>query len=74
MSAFHSNLRLGIGGLLKAELKSKDLNGRKYKLYVVGWMGVGRGFSGIEVLRNVVVASGRTSEKHYTYLRATGVR
>jgi hypothetical protein len=54
--------------------KWEDLNERKHKLYVVRSMGVGRGFGVIEVLRNVVVATGWTREECYEYLRITDVR
>lgn len=54
--------------------KWEDLNGRKHKLYVVRSMGAGRGFGGIEVLRNFVVTTGSTREECYEYLRNTDER
>jgi hypothetical protein len=52
----------------------KMTHGRKHKLYVVRSMGAGQGFGVIEVLHNAVVATGRTREECYAYLRTTDVR
>ena len=54
--------------------KWEDLNGRKHKMYIVRSMGAGQGFGVIEVLRNFVVATGRTREECYEYLRTTDER
>jgi len=54
-------------------MKWKDLDGRKHKLYVVRSMGAGRGFSVTEVLRNVVV-TGWTREECCEHLRAADER
>jgi hypothetical protein len=54
--------------------KWEDTNGRKHKLYVVRSMGAGRGFGVIEVRLNFVVATGRTREECYDYLRTTDER